>query len=205
MSRGTAIGTGIGITEEHRALAHSVRGWLARAAPPGEVRELLDAASPAAPGVRPAHWKALVAQGLTGIHLPEAYGGGGGGLLDLAVVLEEAAYASLPGPYLATTLTSAVLHQVVAAGAGAPAGHRSSGGGAEASAGGGAPVTADASVGALRELAAGDRTAALALTPGTLTATPTATGHRLDGTARASRSSQRPPSGGAAGRRSGPA
>ncbi|WP_405412396.1 acyl-CoA dehydrogenase [Streptomyces rubiginosohelvolus] len=187
--RGTAVGTGIGITEEHRALAHSVRGWLARAAPPGEVRELLDAGSPAAPGVRPAHWKALVAQGLTGIHLPEAYGGGGGGLLDLAVVLEEAAYASLPGPYLATTLTSAVLHQVVAAGAGEPAGHRSSGGGAGASAGagaparGGAPVTADALVGALRELAAGDRTAALALTPGTLTATPSATGHRLDGTA----------------------
>ncbi|MBK3548009.1 acyl-CoA dehydrogenase family protein, partial [Streptomyces sp. MBT60] len=156
--RGTAVGTGIGITEEHRALAHSVRGWLARAAPPGEVRELLDGGSPAAPGVRPAHWKALVAQGLTGIHLPEAYGGGGGGLLDLAVVLEEAAYASLPGPYLATTLTSAVLHQVVAAGAGEPAG-------------GGAPVTAEALVGALRELAAGDRTAALALTPGTLTAT----------------------------------
>ncbi|MEV7644853.1 acyl-CoA dehydrogenase [Streptomyces rubiginosohelvolus] len=168
--RGTAVGTGIGITEEHRALARSVRGWLARAAPPDEVRALLDAGSPAAPGVRPAHWKALVAQGLTGIHLPEAYGGGGGGLLDLAVVLEEAAYASLPGPYLATTLTSAVLHQVEAAGAGA-------------SAGGGAPVTAEALVGALRELAAGDRTAALALTPGTLTATPTATGHRLDGTA----------------------
>ncbi|MFE6918663.1 acyl-CoA dehydrogenase [Streptomyces rubiginosohelvolus] len=175
--RGTAVGTGIGITEEHRALAHSVRGWLARAAPPGEVRELLDAGSPAAPGARPAHWKALVAQGLTGIHLPEGYGGGGGGLLDLAVVLEEAAYASLPGPYLATTLTSAVLHQVVAAGAGASAAHRSSG------AGGGATVTAETLAGALRELAAGDRTAALALTPGTLTATPAEGGHRLDGTA----------------------
>ncbi|WP_179893865.1 acyl-CoA dehydrogenase family protein, partial [Streptomyces sp. gb14] len=174
--RGTAVGTGIGITEEHRALAHSVRGWLARAAPLGEVRELLDEGSPAAPGARPAHWKALVAQGLTGIHLPEGYEGGGGGLLDLAVVLEEAAYASLPGPYLATTLTSAVLHQVVAAGAGAPAGHRSS------AAGAGAPA-AEELVGALRELAAGDRTAALALTPGTLTATPAATGHRLDGTA----------------------
>ncbi|MFF2858961.1 acyl-CoA dehydrogenase [Streptomyces rubiginosohelvolus] len=181
--RGTAIGTGIGITEEHRALADSVRGWLARAAPPGEVRELLDAESPAAPGGRPAHWKALVAQGLTGVHLPEGYGGGGGGLLDLAVVLEEAAYASLPGPYLATTLTSAVLHQVVAAGAGAPAGHRSSAAGTEALIGSGAPVTADPLAGALRELAAGERTAALALTPGTLTATPTATGHRLDGTA----------------------
>ncbi|CAH9414415.1 Acyl-CoA dehydrogenase [Streptomyces globisporus] len=175
--RGTAVGTGIGITEEHRALAHSVRGWLARAAPPGEVRELLDAGSPAAPGARPAHWKALVAQGLTGIHLPEGYGGGGGGLLDLAVVLEEAAYASLPGPYLATTLTSAVLHRVVAAQAGASAAYRCSG------AGGGATVTAETLAGVLRELAAGDRTAALALAPGTLTATPVEGGHRLDGTA----------------------
>ncbi|MBK3613635.1 acyl-CoA dehydrogenase family protein, partial [Streptomyces sp. MBT98] len=166
--RGTAVGTGIGITEEHRALAHSVRGWLARAAPPGEVRELLDAGSPAAPGARPAHWKALVAQGLTGIHLPEGYGGGGGGLLDLAVVLEEAAYASLPGPYLATTLTSAVLHQVVAAEAGASAAHRSSG----ARGGATVTVTAETLAGVLRELAAGDRTAALALAPGTLTATP---------------------------------
>lgn len=155
---GTRTGTGIGITEEHRALAHSVRGWLTRAAPPGEVRVLLDAEGPAALGARPAHWEALAAQGLTGIHLPEAYGGGGGGLLDLAVVLEETAYASLPGPYLATALTSAVLRHAVAAGAGA-------------------------SAGPLRELAAGDRTAAVALAPGTLTATPAEGGHRLDGTA----------------------
>ncbi|MEV7114117.1 acyl-CoA dehydrogenase [Streptomyces anulatus] len=155
MGIGTGIGTGIGITEEHRALAHSVRGWLARAAPPGDVRGLLDAESPAVPGVRPAHWGALAAQGLTGIHLPEAYGGGGGDLLDLAVVLEEAAYASLPGPYLATALVGAVLRRAVS------------------------PRTGDL----LRALAAGDRTAALALAPGTLTATPAEGGHRLDGTA----------------------
>ncbi|MFI5738460.1 acyl-CoA dehydrogenase [Streptomyces anulatus] len=155
MGIGTGIGTGIGITEEHRALAHSVRGWLARAAPPGEVRELLDAHGPAVLGARPAHWEALAAQGLTGIHLPEAYGGGGGDLLDLAVVLEEAAYASLPGPYLATALVGAVLRRAVS------------------------PGTGDL----LRVLAAGDRTAAFALTPGTLTATPAPGGHRLDGTA----------------------
>lgn len=47
------IGTGIGITEEHRALAHSVRGWLARAAPPGEVRKLLDAGARPPPGCAP--------------------------------------------------------------------------------------------------------------------------------------------------------
>ncbi|MFJ6442066.1 thiolase C-terminal domain-containing protein [Streptomyces sp. NPDC091649] len=66
--------------------------------------------------------------------------------------------ASLPGPYLATTLTSAVLHRAVAAGSGALGGP-------------------------LRELAAGGRTAALALAPGTLTATPDRGGHRLDGAA----------------------
>ncbi|MET7580326.1 acyl-CoA dehydrogenase [Streptomyces microflavus] len=149
------IGTGIGITEEHRTLAHSVRGWLARAVPSGEVRKLLDAGGPVASGVRPAHWEALAGQGLTGIHLPEEYGGGGGGLLDLAVVLEEAAHASLPGPFLATALVGAVVRR--AAG----------------------PGTGDL----IRGLASGDRTAALALTPGTLTATPAPGGHRLDGTA----------------------
>ncbi|MEV6852863.1 acyl-CoA dehydrogenase [Streptomyces microflavus] len=149
------IGTGIGITEEHRALAHSVRGWLARAVPPGEVRKLLDAGGPAASGVRPAHWEALAGQGLTGIHLPEEYGGGGGGLLDLAVVLEEAAHASLPGPCLATALVGEVVRRAVG------------------------PGTGDL----IRGLASGDRTAALALTPGTLTATPAPGGHRLDGTA----------------------
>lgn len=106
---------GIGITEEHRELAQAVRGWLARAVPPGEIRKLLDADTPAAPGARPAYWDGLAEQGLLGIHLPEAYGGGGGDLLDLAVVLEEAGRTALPGPYLASALASAVLH---AAGAG---------------------------------------------------------------------------------------
>ncbi|MFD3648180.1 acyl-CoA dehydrogenase [Streptomyces cyaneofuscatus] len=167
MGIGTGIGTGIGITEEHRALAHSVRGWLARAVPPGEVRKLLDAGSPAPCGVRPAYWEALAGQGLTGIHLPEEYGGGGGGLLDLAVVLEEAAYGSLPGPYLATALTGAVVRRA----AGAGAGHLVRG-----------PLR-DLVRDLLRGLAAGERTAALALAPGTLTATPADGGHRLDGAA----------------------
>ncbi|PWS45580.1 acyl-CoA dehydrogenase, partial [Streptomyces sp. ZEA17I] len=105
----TGTGTGVGITEEHRALARSVRGWLARTVPPGEARALLDTPAPAAPGARPAYWTALAAQGLTGIQLPEEYGGGGGGILDLAVVLEEGAHGALPGPYLATVLVGAVL------------------------------------------------------------------------------------------------
>ncbi|MEU5024848.1 acyl-CoA dehydrogenase [Streptomyces milbemycinicus] len=98
---------GIAITEDQRELARAVRGWAARAVPPEEVRKLLDA--PAGGSGRPAYWDGLAAQGLLGPHLPEAYGGGGGGLLDLAVVLEETGRAVLPGPYLPTVLASAVL------------------------------------------------------------------------------------------------
>ncbi|MFJ8672773.1 acyl-CoA dehydrogenase [Streptomyces sp. NPDC093589] len=99
---------GIGITQEQRELADAVRGWLTRAVPPEEIRKLLDADSPAGGG-RPAYWDGLAAQGLLGVHLPEECGGGGGELLDLAVILEEAARAALPGPYLASALASAVL------------------------------------------------------------------------------------------------
>lgn len=41
-------------------------------------------------------WAALGTAGYLGVHLPEAYGGGGGGLSDLAVVIEETAAAGCP-------------------------------------------------------------------------------------------------------------
>lgn len=100
---------GIGITQEQRELAAAVRGWITRAVPPEEIRKLLDA--PPGAGGRPAHWDGLAEQGLLAVHLPEECGGGGGDLVDLAVVLEEAGRAALPGPYLACSLASAVLHR----------------------------------------------------------------------------------------------
>ncbi|MFE9817311.1 acyl-CoA dehydrogenase [Streptomyces sp. NPDC005773] len=186
---------GIGITEEHRELAQAVRGWLARAVPPGEIRKLLDAEAPGAPGVRPAYWEGLAEQGLLGIHLPEAYGGGGGDLLDLAVVLEEAGRAALPGPYLASALASAVLYEAVLheavpreAGPG-EAVPRGIGPGeavprgvvpGEAVAPEAGPHASDP--GALvRALADGTRIGAVALGPGTLTAVEREDGHLLDG------------------------
>ncbi|MEV4947534.1 acyl-CoA dehydrogenase [Streptomyces sp. NPDC053755] len=98
---------GIAITQEQRELARSVRGWLARAVPPQGVRKHLDV--PGAAAGRPDYWDAAAGQGLLGVHLPEECGGGGGGLVDLAVVLEEAARASLPGPYLPTVLAAELL------------------------------------------------------------------------------------------------
>ncbi|MFE2229420.1 acyl-CoA dehydrogenase [Streptomyces kronopolitis] len=103
---------GIGITQEQRDLAGAVGGWAARVMPPGEVRKLLDAApGPQGPQGPPACWDQLAAQGLLGLHLPEADGGGGGDLLDLAVVLEELGRAGFPGPYLPTVLAAELLHR----------------------------------------------------------------------------------------------
>ncbi|MFC5800172.1 acyl-CoA dehydrogenase [Streptomyces formicae] len=107
-STSAAVTGSIGITQEQGELADSVRRWLARAAPPEAVRKLLDAPGSGDTG-RPVYWDGAAEQGLLGLHLPEEYGGGGGTLLDLAVVLEEAGRAALPGPYLPCVLASAVL------------------------------------------------------------------------------------------------
>jgi alkylation response protein AidB-like acyl-CoA dehydrogenase len=96
----------IGITEDHAALAESVRGFVARHAPSDRTRADLDAY---AAGALPAYWDALVEQGLTSLHLSEEYGGAGAGALELAVVLEETARGLLPGPLLPSLLTSTVL------------------------------------------------------------------------------------------------
>ncbi|MEU8962951.1 acyl-CoA dehydrogenase family protein [Streptomyces sp. NPDC048491] len=98
---------GIAITQEQRELAEAVRGWLARAVPVEKVRGLLDA--PGAAEGRPLFWDGLAAQGLLGIHLGEEFGGGG--LVELAVVLEEAGRGLLPGPYLSSVLAAELLRR----------------------------------------------------------------------------------------------
>src|SRR5262245_9552806 len=96
----------IGLGEEHAALAASAAGFVARHAPHERTRANLDELSA---GALPDCWDALVQQGLLSLHLPEEHGGGGAGLLDLAVVAEEAGRGLLPGPFLPTVLTSALL------------------------------------------------------------------------------------------------
>ncbi|MEU6115002.1 acyl-CoA dehydrogenase [Streptomyces sp. NPDC047117] len=145
---------GIGITRDHRELAAAVRGWATRAVPPEDRRKLLDAA-PGRAG-RPGWWEEAAAQGLLGPQLPAEYGGGGGELLDLAVVLEETGRAALPGPYLPDVLAAELLRR----------GARD-----------------EAARALVRELAAGERVGAVALTPGGLTAAESGDGYVLDGTA----------------------
>jgi alkylation response protein AidB-like acyl-CoA dehydrogenase len=94
---------GIALTEDQAALADSVRQFAKRHAATEQTRhEFEDLAA----GMWPTAWSALTAQGYLGLHLPEEVGGDGAGLVELAVLLEEAARALLPGPLLTTVLTS---------------------------------------------------------------------------------------------------
>ncbi|GCE00418.1 acyl-CoA dehydrogenase [Embleya hyalina] len=96
----------IGFATEHRAFAESVAGFVARHA---SIESTRRAAGQLSAGGPPDCWAALVGQGLTAVHLPEEYGGAGAGLLELAVAVEETGRGLLPGPYLPSVLTSAVL------------------------------------------------------------------------------------------------
>ncbi|OUC94063.1 acyl-CoA dehydrogenase family protein, partial [Streptosporangium minutum] len=93
---------GIAITEEHRALAASVHGFARR--------------NITARGMDHEPFRAaLAAQGLLGLHLPERYGGQGGGLQELAVALEALGEHCTPGSHLPTVLASAVIARATAA------------------------------------------------------------------------------------------
>jgi alkylation response protein AidB-like acyl-CoA dehydrogenase len=95
----------IAISEEHQALARTVRRWLDTHCEPKVARALLDAEVEELQPV----WRDLAAQGWLGIHVPERWGGGGYGLLELAVILEETGSSLVPGPLLPTVVASAAV------------------------------------------------------------------------------------------------
>ncbi|WP_121251153.1 acyl-CoA dehydrogenase [Nocardioides ferulae] len=95
----------IGISEEHVELAASLRKWAAAAAGAAAAR---DAENDPETGFGQV-WKGVVEMGLPGIGLPEAVGGGGGSVLDVAVALEACAHELLPGPLLGVTVAGALL------------------------------------------------------------------------------------------------
>jgi len=97
----------IAITDEHQELASTVRGVLTAHKALQAARALLE--SDGEP--RPSYWSEMADLGWLGIHLPEAYGGSGAGLLELVVVLDELGRQVAPGPFLSTVLVSAVIDQ----------------------------------------------------------------------------------------------
>jgi 3-oxochol-4-en-24-oyl-CoA dehydrogenase len=95
----------IAILSEHNDLADSVRDLVKRVAPSEVLHEALETpiSNP------PPYWKAAAEQGLQGVHLAEAVGGQGFGILELAIVLAEFGYGAVPGPFVPSAIASALI------------------------------------------------------------------------------------------------
>lgn len=96
----------IALTPEQQQLSAAVAQFAARHAPIDATRAGLDEL---AAGQLPSWWGVLVDNGFHAVHLPEAVGGQGGGLADMACVLEAAGAALLPGPLLTTAIAGAAV------------------------------------------------------------------------------------------------
>jgi alkylation response protein AidB-like acyl-CoA dehydrogenase len=96
----------IALTSDQADLAEAVAGFTARHA---DVSATRAAFGKIASGELQPSWRALVEQRLHAIHLPEWAGGDGASLVELAVVLEQAAFGLLPGPLLPSVLASELI------------------------------------------------------------------------------------------------
>jgi alkylation response protein AidB-like acyl-CoA dehydrogenase len=96
----------IPVTGDQRAVADAVRGWAARSTPLATARS-----QETAPDAWRKHWSDLAALGVFAVAVSEELGGAGGSVVDLAVMLEAAAEALVPGPVASTALAALVLSQ----------------------------------------------------------------------------------------------
>ncbi|HEY8216208.1 MAG TPA: acyl-CoA dehydrogenase family protein [Acidimicrobiia bacterium] len=102
-------------SDEQEQLRESVAGFLAARAPLAWVR----AQYGSTPSETDEVWRGLCDLGVTGLMVPAACGGAGGGMVDAAVVLEELGRALYPGPYASSAIAAASIVML----AGRPADH----------------------------------------------------------------------------------
>jgi alkylation response protein AidB-like acyl-CoA dehydrogenase len=95
----------LGLTDDQRALADSLRDW----ARDRGTTDLVKAAEGAGPAAFAETWRALSGLGVVAIAVPESLGGAGGSLVDLACALEACAAGMVPGPLLSTAVAATVL------------------------------------------------------------------------------------------------
>jgi alkylation response protein AidB-like acyl-CoA dehydrogenase len=90
------------LTEDQELLAKTAADFVAQNSPVARVRAMRDSNDP--DGFSRALWKQMAELGWVGIPFPEALGGAGMGLAELAVVLEELGRNLAPEPFLSTVL-----------------------------------------------------------------------------------------------------
>ncbi|HYX52933.1 MAG TPA: acyl-CoA dehydrogenase family protein [Candidatus Limnocylindrales bacterium] len=87
-----------GLSESQQILKDTARKFFAGECPMPEVRPLMETET----AYDKALWEKMAAQGFTGIIFAEEFGGMGLGVVELALLMEEAGYALLPGPLFST-------------------------------------------------------------------------------------------------------
>ena len=90
-------------TPEHEALRAATRDLLARHGSEQAVRAAMEADS----GYDAELWRRMAEVGLQGLAVPEEFGGAGGGIVELAVVMEEMGRALYCGPFLSSAVMAA--------------------------------------------------------------------------------------------------
>jgi alkylation response protein AidB-like acyl-CoA dehydrogenase len=90
----------LSLDETQQMLKASAADFLRRECPHSLVREMEQDGA----GYSIALWTRMVQLGWTGLAFPEEHGGAGGGLMDMAVLLEEMGRALLPGPFFSTVV-----------------------------------------------------------------------------------------------------
>lgn len=91
-----------GLTEEQELLQETLRRFASETLPPNRLREQFDLGT----GFDAEFWRGAAEVGLTGLVVPEAFGGAGLELLDLALAFEVLGEAAAPGPMLGHALTT---------------------------------------------------------------------------------------------------
>src|SRR5579859_6843970 len=98
-----------GLSESQQMLKDNARKFFAGECPMEEVRRLMETDT----AFDESLWAKMAEQGYTGIIFPEEYGGVGLGKVELALLMEEAGRALLPGPLFSTVaLAGAVIDAV---------------------------------------------------------------------------------------------
>jgi alkylation response protein AidB-like acyl-CoA dehydrogenase len=94
------------LSEEQELLQSTVRQFLDNECPLPQVRAIFEGET----GHDPALWKGMAEMGLAGLTVPEAYGGAGLEMIDLALVTEILGYCGAPGPFFGHALATLALN-----------------------------------------------------------------------------------------------
>jgi len=93
-----------GLSEDQELLQRSARDFLSRECPTTLVREMLKTEE----GFSRALHQKMARMGWTGLIIPEAFGGLGSGMLELALLSEEFGRAVVPGPFFSSSVLGAL-------------------------------------------------------------------------------------------------